>query len=232
MGDYAMMSDNAAGAQPAEAYFGLARVEIEPLLPERAERVLEIGCGAGGTMRWLRGRRTVALAVGVEMVPAVAEVARGVFDRVECGNVEAMELPGEGFDLILALDVLEHLVDPWRMVARLHAALRPGGTLLISVPNVAHVSVVLPLLFGGRWEYRDAGLLDRTHLRFFTRGSAVGLVTSSGLAVERMQEVRAGWGWLTRLSSAWQWRALRVLGLVLPRWLFDFQFLIAARAPG
>ena len=111
------MSDaSALYASKTEGYFAGARTEIANLLPDRAERVLEIGCGSGAAMRWLRSRRDINFAYGIELMPAVAELARTAFDQVDTGSIEAMELPERPFDLILALDVLEHLVDPWTAV--------------------------------------------------------------------------------------------------------------------
>ncbi len=166
-------------------YFAGARREIEPLLPDRAERVLEIGCGAGGTLRWLKASGRIGYAVGVELFAPAADQARRVADLVLCRDIEREPLPPDlgRFDLILCLDVLEHLVDPWGAVDRLvRERLVPGGTLVVSLPNVRHHSVLLPLLFEGRWEYQDHGLLDRTHLHLFTRSSAMRLLTHSLLS--------------------------------------------------
>ncbi len=92
-------------------------------------------------------------------------------------------MPARQFDVILCLDVLEHMVDPWAVVGRLVSQyLKAGGILIASVPNVRHYSVTLPLLLGGKWDYADAGLLDRTHLRFFTRHSALQLLAHPQLA--------------------------------------------------
>ncbi len=88
------------------------------------------------------------------------------------------------FDTILCLDVLEHLVDPWRVVTQMHRCLRPGGVLIVSVPNVRHYRVSGGLLFRGRWHLENAGICDRTHLRFFVRDTAIELTTHSGLVLE------------------------------------------------
>lgn len=165
-------------------YFAHARKEISHLLPKRCGRVLEIGCGSGATLGWLRQDHRAVYTVGVEIAEAAAKKARSFADDVFCLDFERHELPGreQQFDLVLCLDVLEHMVDPWAMVARLATRhLNTGGMLIVSLPNVRHYSVVLPLLFGGRWDYEDAGLLDRTHLRFFTKASARELLTHAQL---------------------------------------------------
>ena len=183
----------------SEDYFAHARREIAPLLPQQCGRVLEIGCGSGATLGWLRGEQRASCTVGVEILEAAAQRARVHADEVYCLDFERVELPLEDkkFDLILCLDVLEHMVNPWLVVDRLVSQyLVPGGTLIVSLPNVRHYSVVLPLLFWGRWDYEDAGLLDRTHLRFFTRDTAIELLSHS-----RLESVRcrgAGFEWPSR----------------------------------
>jgi hypothetical protein len=93
-------------------------------------------------------------------------------------------------DLILCLEVLEHPVAPAEVLAGLTARLNRGGTVMVSLPNVAHLSVSLPLLLSGRFDYRDAGILDRTHLRFFVRDSAIALPNQAGLVAR--QGIRSG----------------------------------------
>lgn len=165
-------------------YFAHARKEIEALLPARCDRALEIGCGGGATLGWLRHTGRASHAVGVEIFEAAAQQARAHADEVHCLDFERAGLPPqcEPFDLILCLDVLEHMVDPWAAVDRLvERHLVPGGTLIASLPNVRHHSALRPLLFKGQWQYQDAGLLDRTHLRFFTRRTAIELLSRPGL---------------------------------------------------
>lgn len=162
-----------------DEYFAAARKDIEPLLAPRAASALELGCGAGATLEWLKRSGRVERTVGIEIHPPAAELARGRVNEIHCLDFEKTGLPlgTERFELILCLDVLEHLVDPWGAIDRLvnrHLASR--GIIIASIPNVRHYSVVLPLAFRGRWDYQDHGLLDRTHLRFFTRSSARALV--------------------------------------------------------
>jgi hypothetical protein len=88
--------------------------------------------------------------------------------------------------MILAADVIEHLVDPWRTLERMLPSLRPGGYVVTSTPNVRYWRVLYDLGVRGRWEYQDSGILDRTHLRFFTRRSAIELHERVGLVVEEI----------------------------------------------
>lgn len=84
------------------------------------------------------------------------------------------------FDYIVCADVLEHLIDPWIVLSDLVSFLKPGGRIMVSLPNVRHWSIWLPLILRGHWEYRESGIMDRTHLRFFTRFSAIELLNNAG----------------------------------------------------
>ena len=225
-GNPPMTADHTLYEEKSDAYFDFPRTEIAPLLPDRMDRVLEIGCGAGATMKWIRSHHTVQNAVGIEMVPEMAKRAASVFDSILSGNVETMDLPEGRFDLIIALDVLEHLVDPWSVVRRLHVLLSPGGMIVASIPNIGHFSVAGPLLSRGRWNYAEDGLLDRTHLRFFTRQTAVDLLTCSGLVADKIVTVQRG----PKFRSATaRWYSLKALGWILPGRLLDWQFLVRVR---
>ncbi len=168
-------------------YHGTARTEILPFLPERCARVLELGCGAGATIAAVKQLRRVEWAGGLELDREAAAIARAQLDRLWEGNAEAAtfeaEIPADSLDLALCLDVLEHLVDPWAMVERIAKLLRPGGRLIISIPNIRHYKFIRDLFLKGDFRYRDAGLLDRTHLRFFVRDTAIDLATRGGLAL-------------------------------------------------
>ena len=167
-------------------YYNTARQEIAPLLPQSAERVLEIGCGAGGTLRWLRQRWPNAWLAGADINPKQVELARDCANHVEQCDLDARvpAIPEESIDLLLCLDVLEHLRDPWSTLSRLHRLVKPQGCCIISTPNVRHASVVLPLLFAARWRYQGSGIMDRTHLRFFTRSSACDLAREAGFRID------------------------------------------------
>ncbi|HWH83019.1 MAG TPA: class I SAM-dependent methyltransferase [Burkholderiaceae bacterium] len=185
----------------ADYYFSNARREIEPLLPPSSARALEVGCGRGGTMQWLRHTGRVRDAWGIELFEPAAKIARAHFADVQVGDAEALvetAWPGQQFDLVLCLDVLEHLVDPWRCADRLAQRLAPGGKLIASLPNVRCLHTLMPLLLRGEWRYTEDGLLDRTHLRFFTRGSAIEMLCGQRLQFERCIElIRPG----TRLHT-------------------------------
>ncbi len=170
----------------AEQYFEFDRPELRALVPAGARRVLDVGCGAGALGAALRAERGIEV-VGVELDPGAAARAAERLDRVVEADLEAIvELPFEpgAFDAIVFGDVLEHLHDPHRLLRSLRPWLADDGALVCSIPNVGHWSVVLPLLVEDRWRYEDAGLLDRTHVHFFTLGEAVAMLGECGFAVE------------------------------------------------
>jgi SAM-dependent methyltransferase len=144
-------------------------------------RVLELGPATGYMSRALVGRG--CNVVGIEFDPGMAERAAEVCERVIVGDLDQLDLDAElgedRFDAIVSADVVEHLKDPLGALRRLHPFLKEGGRLAISIPNVAHGSVRLALL-SGRFEYRDWGLLDSTHLRFFTRETFERLLDQAG----------------------------------------------------
>ncbi len=151
-------------------------------------RVLEVGCGTGNTGEALKRLGKAAEVVGIEREPEAAQLAAGKLDRVLRMSVEenALPLPLQYFDCILAGDVLEHLQDPWAVVNRLHACLKPGGRFIASVPNIRNWRILRNLVLAGRWEYMPSGILDRTHLRFFTKRSLVALFDRAHFTVDQI----------------------------------------------
>lgn len=170
----------------ASKYFVEFREEILPLLPEHAERVLDLGCGSGETSGYLKKINRFGWVCGVEGSLAAAEVAKTKLDKVLVGDIEKInfDMPNESLDLILVLDILEHLVDPWTILTKLRALLKPGGIMIVSIPNVRHYSVVIPLLFLDDWRYSQEGLLDSTHIRFFTKRTAAKMFEGAGFKIE------------------------------------------------
>lgn len=168
-----------------EGYYANKRADVIALLPRPVARVLDVGCGAGGTARGLREAGASEI-VGIEIVPSAAESARAVLDEVHVAAVEEALDDLEGsFDTILCLDVLEHLVDPGYVLARLRELAAPGATLQVSVPNARHFTLIGDLLFRGTFGYTDWGHRDRTHLRWFTRRDLIELVGGAGWEVTR-----------------------------------------------
>ena len=155
--------------------------------------VLDVGTADGSVARRLVERE--CRVVGIEVDPDAASAAKRYCERVVIGDVETIDLAaavdGLEFDVVLLLDVLEHLRDPLPVLKAAANRLRPGGRAIISVPNVTHAALRLQLLTGS-FEYTETGLLDRTHLRFFDRGSLERLVAQAGLTVVDRMRTSAG----------------------------------------
>lgn len=182
--------------KPRPGYHDRVRTEILPLVPPGGGTLLDIGGGLGATALWLR-KHGLASKVGVvDRIAPLAGPRR--LDFRETGDLEDPHVLARTFartgpvKTILCLDVLSHLRDPWSIVRRLHRGLAPGGVIIASIPNIRNYQVVLPLLFQNRWTLREAGILDRMHLRFFVRSSAIELMTCSGLALDRVLAVPSG----------------------------------------
>jgi 2-polyprenyl-3-methyl-5-hydroxy-6-metoxy-1,4-benzoquinol methylase len=159
---------------------------VVELVPEGSS-VLEFGCATGYMSEVLAQRRRCRVT-GVELDPQAAAAATTFCDRVIVGDAETLDLGehlgDERFDALLFADVLEHLRDPAAMLRRVRPFVAEGGAVVASIPNIAHISVRLALL-GGEFRYRDLGLLDDTHVRFFTRASIVDLFESEGFVVSK-----------------------------------------------
>lgn len=206
-----------------KSYFGSVRRDILSMIPAYSNKVMEVGCGDGSTLNYLKNNGHCISTYGVELFPEAAEIAVSKVDKLYQSNIEAMDLPIEksSLDLILCLDVLEHLVNPVKVIKYLHKLLAPNGLIIASIPNVRHHTVMIPLLFQGKWEYQDEGVLDSTHLRFFVKDTAIKLMISSGLELEEIK-ANSGTSTKSRLANA------LTLGLI-PKSFFELQYLIKVR---
>jgi len=157
-------------------------LELELIGPNR--RVLDVGCATGFLGKALAAQGCTVS--GIEFDPLAAAEARAHLDEVVEADLNVAPIadlfPGKEFDAIVFGDILEHLIDPDAVLRSAIPLLASGGAIVISVPNVTHGSLRLSLL-QGRWDYRETGLLDRTHLRFFTRESVLQMVADAGLYV-------------------------------------------------
>lgn len=206
-------------------YYDFVRKEIAPLLPQFSGEVLEVGCGCGSTLAWLKETGRAGHVSGIELSAEPAEIAFGRLDKVYQGDADLhlQNLPAESQDLVLCLDVLEHLQDPWQTLMQVYRLVRPGGSIIVSLPNVRHYRVTLPLLFKGQWNYSEAGILDKTHLRFFSRDSALDMVSRAGFTPSDLYSTYAWGGW-----DRW----IDMFSMKLLNEFMTFQYLIRAeKAP-
>ena len=204
-----------------ELYYRNKRTDLLALLPEdsQIQKVLEVGCGVGSTGYSLKQEKKAAQVFGIEINEKLKAEAEKNLDRVIIGNIEKLELPFEKeyFDCIIFADVLEHLYDPWFVLKKIKPFLKTGGFVLASIPNVQHWSVLFDLI-RGKWEYKDEGILDNTHIRFFTKKSIVNMFGDTGFEITK---IHCSMGKMVRL--------INTISLCLFNNLFSFRYLVLAR---
>ena len=170
-------------AKPAD-YFGVVRDDALGLMDPRGKRVLDVGCGSGVSGAALKQRGAGAV-VGIEFDEAAAKRAETVLDRVLTGNVDTLPLDFApcSFDLIVCLDVLEHLPYPEETLRRLLPFLAPDGEVLVSLPNIRYAGTLKKLIWEADWPRLPSGIFDGTHLRWFTDKAARRMFAEAGLTV-------------------------------------------------
>jgi 2-polyprenyl-3-methyl-5-hydroxy-6-metoxy-1,4-benzoquinol methylase len=164
---------------PRSSHQQIARL-VKQLQPSCA---LDVGAAQGIIGRLLQGDGITLDAI--EANPEWAEHARPLYRRVYATSLESAELPPRQYDAIVCADVLEHLADPVAALRRLKLSARENAAFIISLPNVAHVAVRMMLLFG-QFPRMDRGILDRTHLHFYTRDTAEEMLHEAGLRIEEV----------------------------------------------
>jgi 2-polyprenyl-3-methyl-5-hydroxy-6-metoxy-1,4-benzoquinol methylase len=174
-----------------QKYFGWTRNEMRPLLPTRCGRVLEIGCGEG----WFSGGiEHAAETWGIEPHAGSANAAESLLDKVINAPFDAAvgELPPHHFDTVICNDVIEHMPDHDWFLETIKTYMSPSGVLIGSIPNVRYYRNLVDLVLAKDWRYREEGILDRTHLRFFTKKSLRRTLRSHSFRIEEMHGINGG----------------------------------------
>jgi 2-polyprenyl-3-methyl-5-hydroxy-6-metoxy-1,4-benzoquinol methylase len=172
-----------------DGYFLQKRHEMLNYIPQFASRILDVGCAGGNFGELLKKERCVEVW-GVEPNEAAAKVATQKLDKVICNVFSSkLEFPKKYFDCIIFNDVLEHLVDPCKALSNCEALLNDRGVIIASIPNVRYFDNIWNLLVLKKWEYTDWGILDKTHLRFFTRQSIEDMLKQLGYVVLRLEGI-------------------------------------------
>lgn len=155
-----------------EDYYKNVRREMLKYLPEKAGTIVEVGCGNGAFASLVK-ERTGAEVWGVEYMSSEAAKAEKVIDKAFAGPIESNleNLPDNFFEVAYFNDVLEHLVDPYTVLAEFRKKMVPGGIVISSIPNIRYHNALIPILFKKDFKYRDYGVMDHTHMRFFTEKS-------------------------------------------------------------
>lgn len=165
------------------------RAELQARVPRDAHRILDLGCASGALGAALKARQGCHV-LGVERDADYAARARERLDQVLVADVERLEFSYlSPVDCLICGDVLEHLVDPWRVLREAATLLRPGGTLVVSLPNVRYWETFWQLAVRGTWPRRSLGIFDRTHLRWFTLRDAHGLLAEAGCPVRSVDRL-------------------------------------------
>jgi len=176
-------------ASKREEYFECPRREMLEYVPSLCRRVLDVGCGTGSFGASLR-KRTGCEVWGVESHARSIPKAEENLDKVLHGYFGTeLDLPSGYFDCIVFNDVLEHMAEPASALALARALLSSGSCVVASIPNIRHFPTVWKLVVGGEWEYKEFGILDETHLRFFTRLSIRRLFQEAGFTIQRIDGI-------------------------------------------
>ena len=218
-------------------YYNSVNYDLLKLIPKNLSIVVEIGCGAGALAKAYRSTNPHTRYLGIELSQVTADYAikNGRLDKiivsnVEDVNIEDLEVTEGRVDCIVYGDVLEHLVDPWKVLTMHYRYLNKDGIVLACIPNIAHWSIINNLMCG-LWNYQEAGLLEKTHLRFFTLVSIKELFEHTGF---RITDVRVRY-----MPNDNHKKFFRVLAPVLPQLKIDkkmfgittkaFQYLVIAK---
>jgi 2-polyprenyl-3-methyl-5-hydroxy-6-metoxy-1,4-benzoquinol methylase len=188
---YAMLEGTMRMGNRCNYYRGV-RHELTRLLPKEYSKVLEIGCGEGGFRKQLHQTHEYW---GVEPVESVAANASRRLDKVLLGTYQEVchEIPNDYFDLVICNDVVEHMNDHDRFFQSIKKKLRRDGYLVASIPNVRHLGNLFEILVKKDWRYENAGILDRTHLRFFTERSLKRTIRDNGFILEEFVGINASY---------------------------------------
>ncbi len=208
-------------------YFSEARNDLISLMPQKPEnRVLEIGSGKGGTLMSLKNNQLAQEVVGVELMEMEDSYQQAPeIDKMIIGDIESMEIPypENYFDVILCGDVLEHLHDPWAVLKKLHSLLKPGGKVIISLPNIREFNAMVKIFVRGDFTYTDSGTFDETHLRFFCKRNMKALVESCGLDLVSMHTN------LELRPEAWRRKMINRLSLGLFEQFLALQYILVSQ---
>ena len=209
-------------------YFEYARPEMLPFVPPDCKRVLDVGCGQGNLGELLKKNRQVEVW-GIEPVTtAVAKAATKLDHVIEGIFAPEADLPRESFDAVFFNDVLEHLMDPAAALRLAADLLKPGGVVIASIPNMREFLVLYDLVVRKEWRYCERGILDRTHLRFFTKKSILALFADGEFKVERIEGINPYMS-----ATARRWLVFKILNPLTFNAIEDMkylQFAVVARS--
>lgn len=179
-----------------ENYYAQSRPEMIEFIPKDAKIILDIGCGEGLFGEQLK-KKLKAEVWGIEINEKAGAIAQTKIDKVYIGDISQLidKLPDKFFDCIVFNDILEHLIDPFNILLRIKNKLTSNGVVVSSIPNVRYFFILIDLLVKKQWRYEDAGILDKTHLRFFTFKSIVEMFNSLGYEIKIIKGINPIKSW-------------------------------------
>jgi 2-polyprenyl-3-methyl-5-hydroxy-6-metoxy-1,4-benzoquinol methylase len=171
--------------EKSNSYYSLPRLDILNLINEKHKKILEIGCAFGELGKAIKKSYPDVIIDGIELNPQSLDFLKSNYNNIIIGNIEVIDLSkiDNEYDLIIFADVLEHLYDPWRILNLLGEKLNEKGNVIVSVPNIRNSGILFSLIFRGKFEYAESGLMDRTHIRWFTRLEISQALDNAGLKV-------------------------------------------------
>jgi|AntRauMFilla1563_2_1112583.scaffolds.fasta_scaffold15940_2 2-polyprenyl-3-methyl-5-hydroxy-6-metoxy-1,4-benzoquinol methylase len=177
-----------------DGYFEHQRHEMLNFIDFPIKKSLDIGCGRGSYLDLLKSVHPNLETCGLELDAESGEIAKLKGHKVLIGNAEEMidSLPDDYFDLISCNDVLEHFLNPYDILKRLKSKLKDNGKLISSMPNIRYYKPMFEYIFKGDWRYREAGVMDKTHYRFFTQKSIERMFDEAGYKVVRNIGINKG----------------------------------------
>lgn len=173
-------------------YHHFVNPQLMLLFAQPPRRMLDVGCAAGEFGALVKQQHPDCQVIGIELNRAAAEAARGKLDQVFDRRLEAIVAGADGIepgsiDTVILADVLEHMYDPWRFMLALRPFLSADAQIIASIPNTRHLGLLLNLLDGGQWAYEARGLLDITHIRFFTLAQIQQFFHETDYRIENIQ---------------------------------------------
>lgn len=180
-----------------EDYFNHIRMDAIELIPteNRNGNMLEIGAADGSTLLYCKKNGYAENITGVELCQIEGSLQNSTeFDDFIIGDIESIDLPFKesSFDVILCLDVLEHLVDPSALLQKIKTYLKDDGVLITSIPNIRELMTMINIFFKGDFKYTDSGVLDKTHLRFFCKKNIIDLFLDNEFKIVKITDAKNG----------------------------------------
>lgn len=207
-------------------YFSNIRWNIIDLIPEGNHRVLDVGCGDGATLKKLREMGKASEIFGIEINEDIVENLSQDLDKIIIGDVELIEpqFNNDYFNYIIFADILEHLIDPDKILHQYKKFLKDDGYIIASIPNIKYFSILLRLIIFDEFKYVDDGILDRSHLRFFTKKETKKMFQNENL---KIIHIEPNFWWPIKIIDD---KIFNVFSKFLPgRSFFTIQYIIKAR---